>query len=75
MRFAELDAAYARWRARQMSMSDPEWFAALPDALDAELGARGVRIPGAYVDPRSKLPALPKGPRGLPKHRFFHDAL
>jgi hypothetical protein len=75
IRMAELDVGYARWVAGTMGRECPDWHGDLLERLDADLSARNVRRPAPYLEPPSKLPALPKGPRGLPKHRFFHDAL
>jgi hypothetical protein len=73
--FARLDAGYARWRAGELARDHRQWFAALPAALDAELIRMNVKYPAPFIEPESKVPALAKGRRGLPKQRFFHDTV
>lgn len=70
-----LDVAYARWQAGRMAKDNPEWHGDLLARLDAELIARGIKYPLPFAEPASKVPALTKGRRGLPKQRFFHDTL
>ncbi|MNY13081.1 hypothetical protein D3C86_1461970 [compost metagenome] len=71
--FAALDAGYARWRAGELASENPEWHGELPAALDIALSARGIKFPPPFVEPESKVPALTKGRRGLPKRKYFHD--
>lgn len=75
VRFAALDASYARWRAAELARTSPDWHGDLPDRLDMALAERGIAIPEPFVETPSRLPNLAKGPRGLPKHRYFHDTL
>lgn len=75
VRMAGLDAGYARWRAGDMARDNPEWFAGLLEQLDAELTYAGIQYPAPFVEPPSRPPKLARGPRGRPKHRFFHDTL
>lgn len=75
IRFSAFDVGYARSRAAALARQNPEWHGDLPDRLDADLAARGVKHPLPFSEPESKVPVLQKGRRGLPKRKYFHDTL
>ena len=75
VRFASTDAGYSIARAAELARTNPDWHGDLPGRLAVALAERGVAIPEPFQDTPSRLPKLPKGRRGLPTAKFFHDTL